>query len=88
MAARKWSKEQREKHRATMAAKRQRKLEQGEVKPSKKEPKQHNANVQDAIVYLRHARREIKKSFTKSELEELDPAYLYTLLALKVLEGK
>lgn len=39
-------------------------------------------------IYLSHAKREMNQALVSGRLKELDPAHLYTLLALTVLEGK
>lgn len=87
----KWTPEQRQKYSATMAAKRaEREREQNHPHRShhrqpKVRPKNNNSNSQhDAIIYLRHARKEIMKQMRQGH--ELDSGHLYTLLALKALQ--
>lgn len=52
-------------------------------------PKNGKASVmEDAIVYLRHARETMKKAITNDNTKLEDPVYPLVLLALNTLEGK
>lgn len=49
---------------------------------------QKNGGVQDAIIYLRHARAAFKQRLEAGKAQIDDPFYMLTMLALSVLEGK
>lgn len=70
MRSHKWTPEQRKKFIATMAARRR--------------SKGGNNSQHDAIIYLRHARKEIMKQMREGN--DLDSSQLYALLALKALQ--
>lgn len=77
----KWTAEHKKRFIATMAAKRKARLK-GTSNTSS------IANHHDAVIYLRHAEREIGKQMKNGTIRRLDSAQLYTLLALNALQGK
>lgn len=84
----KWTSAQRKRFIATMAAKRKTKAK--EDKGIKRDATKTLAgtNYHDAIIYLRHAEREIGEQLTSGRIKKLDSSQLYTLLALNSLQGK
>lgn len=84
----KWTSAQRKRFIATMAAKR--KAKANEDKGIKRDASKTvvGTNYHDAIIYLRHAEREIGKQMSSGTIKKLDSAQLYTLLALNSLQGK
>lgn len=89
-----WSKAQLTKYKATCKAKRlAREAGGGQVQTV---GKKHYvvkvaldaAAVRAALIYLKHARRNMMAALHDGALDELDGAHLYALLALNTLQGK
>lgn len=96
----KWTPERRAKFKATMKRKREGKKEdhkehkehkaRGPYRRAAPQERHHHSpealHHQDAIIYLRHAEREIMKETSGGK--KLNTTQLYTLLALKALQGE
>lgn len=89
MKKRSWSPEQRAKFKKSMRKRRLKFYKSGAMgkKPDPVRGRDRDA-TRDAIVFLRHMRKSVVDRIRDGSLSEPDPAHLYGLQALNILEGK